>query len=759
MQPDHASVPPAEALPAQSSGAGLPAPPNAGAAAAASSEDDVFAEQIELLDPNITFGLYAGLLMLPLAGFALFRAHWPPLFWAWAASVCAAVSVGLVLSWRFRTARPGPAEMRPWARAFVISAVFAGTAWGWATPLFLDADPERLAVLLLIVMALFLSVAAATASYLPTAYAFNIPMALLFIVPTARDSSTLARILSVTCVVLLVLLMSYAHKFNRVIVGAIRMRFENRQLNEALTEQRVLERTRVLEAASRHKSEFLANMSHELRTPLNAIIGYSEMLQEDAVDAGAQALVPDLVKINSAGKHLLELINSVLDLAKIEAGKMDLHLEAFSVGELMHGIQEVIAPLAARNGNRFDVVCDASAGHMRADQVKLRQVLLNLLSNACKFTDHGTVSLHAAREGAGEHAWIAFSVSDTGIGLAPEQLARLFEDFTQADASTAGKYGGTGLGLALSRRLCRLMGGDISVSSAPGRGSTFAARLPANMGLGADILGVVTAAALATQNTGTATVLVIDDEAAVRDLLQRFLGKEGFQVLTADNGADGLALARKVRPDVITLDVLMPGMDGWSVLGALAADPELADIPVIMLTIIDDKKMGYALGASEYLNKPIDRARLVRVLGKYRRDLPVLVVEADAAIRSLLREILETEGHTVVEAGSGREALQRVAEQAPGAVLLDLLLPQMDGFAVIDALRAQPAWRDIALCIITAEALTAEEHERLNGSVVHILETGGAGREALLDQVWRWVSASAGSRRKAPADGNQEARS
>jgi CheY-like chemotaxis protein len=253
---------------------------------------------------------------------------------------------------------------------------------------------------------------------------------------------------------------------------------------------------------------------------------------------------------------------------------------------------------------------------------------------------------------------------------------------------------------------------------------------------------------LTSESPGNAgTVLVIDDEAVVRDLMQRYLGKEGFRVLTAANGEDGLRLAREQRPDAITLDVMMAGMDGWTVLSRLMADAELADIPVIMLTIVDDKRTGYALGASEYLTKPIDRARLMAVLTKYRRDLPVLVVDDDAGIRQLLRRILEEEGYMVVEAENGRVALERMGERAPGAILLDLMMPEMDGFEFVSALRTREAWRQIPVVIITAKDLTAEDHERLNGSVVRILQKGTVDQEELLADVRALVAASIGRRK------------
>jgi len=498
-------------------------------------------------------------------------------------------------------------------------------------------------------------------------------------------------------------------------------------------------KSRELEVAGRHKSEFLANMSHELRTPLNAIIGYSEMLEEDAADLDGGRLVPDLQKINAAGKHLLELINAVLDLSKIEAGKMDLYLEAFSVSRLMQDIAAVIRPLAEKNGNRLEVSCAPDAGEMHADLTKVRQALFNLLSNACKFTERGTVTLTAARELDGTSEWMVFGVSDTGIGMTPEQMTRLFEEFSQADAATTRRYGGTGLGLALSRRLCRMMGGDIAVTSEAGRGSTFTIRLPATVtGARAE------PAPMAPNETGAPggpAVLVIDDEPAARELMERFLTREGFRVVSAPGGEEGLRLARELRPHAITLDVMMPGLDGWAVLSALKADPALADIPVIMLTMVDDRNLGYALGASDYLTKPVDRERLVAVLRRYRRDLPVLVVDDDVGFRELMRRVLEREGYTVTEADNGRAGLAELGAQMPGVILLDLMMPEMDGFEFLDELRRHEAWRAIPIVVITAKELSAEDHERLNGGVARILQKGAWNRESLLAEVRELVAA------------------
>jgi GAF domain-containing protein/CheY-like chemotaxis protein len=500
-------------------------------------------------------------------------------------------------------------------------------------------------------------------------------------------------------------------------------------------------KSRELEVASRHKSEFLANMSHELRTPLNAIIGYSEMLQEEAQEQGAGGFVPDLQKIHAAGRHLLELINAVLDLSKIEAGKMELYLETFEIESLVRDIAAVVEPLAQKNANRLEVRCAPDAGAMRADLTKVRQALFNLLSNACKFTERGVVAVSADREATGDGDRIVFTVTDTGIGMTQDQIDRLFEEFMQADVSTTRRYGGTGLGLALSRRLCRLMGGDITVASEAGRGSAFTIRLPVEVTEPARAEAPPAPAEAAVAPAGT--VLVVDDEPAVRDLMSRFLGKEGFRVVAAAGGEEGLRLARELQPDVITLDVLMPGIDGWSVLAALKADAALADIPVIMLTMLDDRNLGYALGAADYLTKPIDRERLVAVLGRYRPDLPVLVVDDDADFRSLARRMLERDGYTVVEADNGRVALTRLRDATPGVVLLDLMMPEMDGFDFVAAVRADPAWRSLPIVVITAKDLTPEDHERLNGYVARVLQKGALSLEALLAEVRDLVAASA----------------
>ena len=408
-------------------------------------------------------------------------------------------------------------------------------------------------------------------------------------------------------------------------------------------EEEVAKARETAEAANRTKSLFLANMSHELRTPLNAILGYSEMLQEEATDQGVLEFLPDLQKIHSAGKHLLSLINDILDLSKIEAGKMELYLETFHVPKLIEEIVETIQPLVKANSNTLRVQCPANLGSMRADMIKMRQSLFNLLSNAAKFTADGAISLEVSRKTIEEHDWIWFRVTDTGIGMSPEQLVKLFQTFTQADASTTRKFGGTGLGLALTRRFCQLMGGDVSVHSVPGEGSAFTIKVPAVVTelKQPDVVAAVPARAQVAVTNGVRTeiearplpsssVLIIDDDLVQSDLMRRFLLSEGFNVQTANDGEEGLRLARRLMPVAIILDVMMPGMDGWTVLSTLKADPSLENIPVIMLTMVDDKKRGYALGAANYIIKPTNRKHLVQILQKYRfpnPPCPVLLTE------------------------------------------------------------------------------------------------------------------------------------
>jgi two-component system, NtrC family, sensor kinase len=500
------------------------------------------------------------------------------------------------------------------------------------------------------------------------------------------------------------------------------------QLQESYAglEQKVEERTREveeksrqLEMASQHKSQFLASMSHELRTPLNAIIGLTEMMVTNAARFGTEKAAEPLRRVQRAGTHLLGLINQVLDLSKIEAGKLELSPESVNLAPLIDEVVGTARQLAEQNNNRLIDESQPNLGQLIVDPMRLRQILLNLLSNACKFTKQGEVTLRVRKMVNGRN-WIEFAVADTGIGMTPAQQAKLFEEFTQADSSTARQYGGTGLGLAITRKLARMMGGDVTVTSEPGKGSIFTVRLPGS----ADSLAKSSIGSDGSRPPSTNCVLVIDDDATARELIADHLKAEGFSVVTAAGGVEGLKLAKELSPTAITLDVMMPDLDGWSVLAALRQDPELADIPVIMVTIVDEHRRGIALGAAGYLTKPIDRERLHRLVTRFRAPAPptrVLLVEDDAVQRERMRGWLEGPQWTVREAANGREALDRLQQGKPDVILLDLMMPEMDGFAVVAALQKKADWRDIPVIVITSLDLDAKDRERLNAGVQLVL--------------------------------------
>ena len=462
------------------------------------------------------------------------------------------------------------------------------------------------------------------------------------------------------------------------------------------------------EAANRAKSIFLANMSHELRTPLSAVIGYSEMLEEEMEDLGEPHLIDDLKKIESNARHLLSLINDVLDLSKIEANRMTSYAEDFDVATIAQEAVATVDSLVQRKRNTLTLDLAEELGTMHSDVVKLRQCLFNLISNAAKFTEGGRITLRVTRE----DDWLVFAVADTGIGMSEEQLGRLFQRFSQADDSTTRNFGGTGLGLALTRAFCSLLGGEVLVASKLGEGTTFTIRLPAIMPEQAP--EEAHPGPDAASHDGRNLVLVIDDDPAQRDLLSRFLTREGFGVATAADGRAGLAMARTLRPRAILLDVMMPQMDGWSVLTAIKADPDLARTPVIMASFVNEPALANALGADDYVLKPVEWEQLKAVMNRFcAHEGAVLVVDDDPDARTRLRTVLERNDWMVREAANGKEALAAVAVATPLVILLDLTMPVMDGFSFLETLREQPGGQDIPVIVLSARDLSQGDRQRL----------------------------------------------
>jgi signal transduction histidine kinase/DNA-binding response OmpR family regulator len=501
-----------------------------------------------------------------------------------------------------------------------------------------------------------------------------------------------------------------------------------------------------LAEASKLKSQFLANMSHELRTPLNAIIGLTEMLHEDAQDLKRAEELEPLERVLRAAHHLLELINDILDLSKIEAGRMDIHVETFALTPLVEEVVATIAPAAAKNGNQLSVRCPATVGEMHADQTRIRQALLNLVSNANKFTEHGLVTVEVARVNTRGIDEITMAISDTGIGMSPEQVGRLFQEFVQADPSTTRKYGGTGLGLSISRRFCQMMGGDITVESQLGKGSIFTIRLPARIDSTQPepLMRRVRPEQLAMKPVTGSLILVIDDDQVVCDLMARYLEREGFVVRTASGGREGLALAHELHPAAITLDIHMPDLDGWTVLAAIKGDPKLADIPVVMVTVEDNRSRGYSLGVTEYMTKPIDRERLIGLLQNISRQVArkILLVDDDEIMRESVRRVLEQEKWNVAGASNGRIALEQLASSCPDVIVLDLMMPEMDGFEFLMEIRQHPEWRDIPILVMTAKDLSPEDHQRLNGYVERVMQKNASELDELLRELGQMLPRS-----------------
>ena len=492
------------------------------------------------------------------------------------------------------------------------------------------------------------------------------------------------------------------------------------------------------ETANQAKSTFLANMSHELRTPLNAIIGYSEMLIEDAEDEN-EDFIPDLNKIHNSGKHLLGLINDILDLSKVESGKMELFLEDRKLNSVIEEVRSTILPLVETNNNALDIINDAGDINIYTDITKTRQMLLNILSNASKFTKEGKITLKV-RESSSDSSVLEIEVSDTGIGMTPEQLIKVFDPFTQADEKTTRKYGGTGLGLTITKRFAEMMGGDITATSEPGKGTAFTISIPKNV---KDPKQASAQTGSIETDSGKYKVLVIDDDKTSQELMKKYLMKKGYEVVQSLNGAEGLKMAEEIFPDVITLDVIMPNMDGWEVLSKLKSNEKTKNIPVIMLSMVDEQDLGYSLGATDYLTKPVEWDALSDILIKLeieKGSKSILIVEDDEVTRDMLLKSLESNDYNVREAVNGKQALKKIEENKPGLILLDLMMPEMDGFEFSELLRQRKEWLDIPVVVITAKDLTKEDHDRLKGNVETIMQKGSYSKGQLLDEINKKIS-------------------
>ncbi len=515
------------------------------------------------------------------------------------------------------------------------------------------------------------------------------------------------------------------------------------------SEEALRQAKQIAESANLSKSQFIANMSHELRTPLNAIIGYSEMLKEDADDLELPKFVEDLYKILGSARHLLGLINDVLDISKIEAGKMEIYNEIFDVDSMLEEVISTVQPLMTKNHCILVTEFEVGLGKIYSDLTKVRQMLLNLLSNAAKFTNEGKVTLSIYRQIEENNDWLVIKISDEGIGMTSEQLKKLFQPFVQADASTTRKYGGTGLGLVITKRFVEMLRGTIQVESNFGHGSCFTIRLPAHLPETLPLEEKIKTIVEATPEEQQ-IVLVIDDDQSVREMLQNYIHKLGYRVALAANGDEGLRLARKLKPAAITLDAVMPGMDGWMVLSALKTDPQLAEIPVIMATMFDEETQGYSLGATDYLIKPISQEQLRLTLSKYQisnqTQQRVMVVEDDHITRGMMEIMLTRAGWQVCSAENGRRALENLEkyeqnqETMPSLILLDLMMPELDGFQVVDRLHHHPTWQSIPVIVLTAKDITLEDRIRLKNGVQNIFQKGAYKRDSLLAEIREQLS-------------------
>ena len=508
-----------------------------------------------------------------------------------------------------------------------------------------------------------------------------------------------------------------------------------RVIERKRAEENLREAKDTAENASRSKSSFLANMSHELRTPLNAIIGFTRLIMRRAKDVLPIKQFENLEKILLSSEHLLSLINTILDLAKVEAGRMEVKTSEFSLESTLDLCLRTFEPLVKSEYVRLVKDFEGLPETISTDQEKLRQILINLLSNAIKFTETGSVTLRARAVGDR----IALAVIDTGIGIPSGALTLIFEEFQQVDNSASRTHSGTGLGLAISHRLARMLGGDVGVDSQEGKGSTFTLTLPRRIDGNVEPQPSPRAPVTeAVNRTSSRTVLAIDDDPNVVYLLKENLLDAGYDVIGAPNGEDGLRKARELQPRAITLDIMMPGTDGWQVLHALKTDRLTREIPVILISIVDQKELGFHLGASDCIVKPFERESLIGALGRAAPDSErILVIDDDPNVVDLVRQLLDTERCTIEWARDGVAGLERIAQARPSVILLDLLMPGMDGLTFLDHLQADPVARTIPVVVLTAASLNAADHGMLRERVRGLIDKQGLDRDALIREVRR----------------------
>ncbi len=504
----------------------------------------------------------------------------------------------------------------------------------------------------------------------------------------------------------------------------------------------------IADEASRVKSSFVANMSHELRTPLNAIIGISELLLEEVSESEDKAYLEPLSRIYNAGKHLLGLISNILDLSKIEAGKMELFMEEGEIISIMQDIAVITEKKKKKNGNKIVFDYQANIGNIKTDITKLKQIIINLIGNACKFTNNGTITVQIIEINSNQDSmsWIQINVQDTGIGIHDEQLSKLFGNFVQADSSTTKKFGGTGLGLAISKKFAEMMGGDITVTSEINKGTTFSIRLPRYSSNHQDNgFAAIPAKDInkATKSIEDFKVLVIEDNETERELIAKYLKSAGYKVSFADNGEEGLAMAEALHPDAILLDIFLPKINGWDVLQSIKKNPKTWDIKVIMISMIEEKNKGYLMGAADYLVKPFNQQKLLVTLSRYvignnsgLQDLgKVLLVDDDSNARLILRGALEKFKAEIFEVENGQLAIEHISKDKPNLIFLDLMMPVMNGFEVVNILKQSPEWQDIPVIINTSKELDADEYAKLSGSIVKILHKGQKTIEGLCKEI------------------------